>query len=179
MAYFVFACAACAALRTPRKIRTQLKSTVPFVLFAYRSSLQESTKDSPFHLLYGWEQRSPTNAVTEAPMNRRLVDSDDYNHLIFEVHVWSLGGSWHKLMSDRLRTTRTLCTIDVPVLCSILQEIVFVHMPSTKQGKAYKFPRTFHDHTRSWRVEWFSIGLIVCLKNWFESLKMEFKYSCN
>ena len=33
---------------------------LPFVLFAYRASLQESTKESPFHLLYGHDPKLPT-----------------------------------------------------------------------------------------------------------------------
>ena len=33
---------------------------LPFVLFAYRASLQESTKELPFYLLYGRDPRLPT-----------------------------------------------------------------------------------------------------------------------
>ena len=30
---------------------------LPFVLFAYQASTQESTKESPFYLMYGWDPR--------------------------------------------------------------------------------------------------------------------------
>ena len=33
---------------------------LPFVLFAYRASLHESTKESPFYLLYGRDPKLPT-----------------------------------------------------------------------------------------------------------------------
>ena len=33
---------------------------LPYVLYAYRTSPQESTKESPVYLLYGWDPRLPT-----------------------------------------------------------------------------------------------------------------------
>ena len=51
---------------------------LPFVLFAYRASLQGSTKQSPFALLYGREPRLTTEAVMEPPEYRQLMDVDDY-----------------------------------------------------------------------------------------------------
>lgn len=38
---------------------------LPYVLFAYRSSPQESTKQSPYHLLYGREAALPTSVTSE------------------------------------------------------------------------------------------------------------------
>ena len=35
-------------------------ANLPFVLFTYRASLQELTKESPFYLLYGCGPRLPT-----------------------------------------------------------------------------------------------------------------------
>ena len=36
---------------------------LPFVLFAYRASLQASTQESPFYLLYGRDPRLPTETA--------------------------------------------------------------------------------------------------------------------
>jgi hypothetical protein len=36
---------------------------LPFVLFAYRNSVQESTKESPFYLLYGRDARLPSQSI--------------------------------------------------------------------------------------------------------------------
>ena len=33
---------------------------LPYILFAYRASMQESVKESPFYLLYGRDPRLPT-----------------------------------------------------------------------------------------------------------------------
>lgn len=39
---------------------------LPYVLYAYRTSIQESTKESPFYLLYGGDARLPTDEVINA-----------------------------------------------------------------------------------------------------------------
>ena len=36
---------------------------LPYVLFAYRISVQSSTGESPFFLLYGWDPQLPTELV--------------------------------------------------------------------------------------------------------------------
>ena len=50
---------------------------IPYVLFAYRASLQESTQESPFFMLYGRDPRLPTEHVL-SPRNRRHVDLKEY-----------------------------------------------------------------------------------------------------
>ena len=50
---------------------------LPYVLFAYRASMQESTKESPF-FLYGRDPRLPTEQMMAPPDSRSLVDADDY-----------------------------------------------------------------------------------------------------
>ena len=51
---------------------------LPYVLFAYRSSVQMSTQESPFYLLYGRDPRLPAAEVLAAPDDRRTVDLRDY-----------------------------------------------------------------------------------------------------
>ena len=51
---------------------------LPYVLFAYRSALQESTKESPFFLLYGRDPRIPTSTVLTYERSPYAVDTDDY-----------------------------------------------------------------------------------------------------
>ena len=48
---------------------------MPFVLFAYRASLQESTG---FLLLYGRTLGVPTDAELQSPVERSLIDLDDF-----------------------------------------------------------------------------------------------------
>ena len=51
---------------------------LPYVLFAYRASLQESTKESPLFLLYGRDPRLPTEQAMSPKPSRRYVELDDY-----------------------------------------------------------------------------------------------------
>ena len=51
---------------------------LPYVLYAYRTSIQESTKESPFYLLYGRDARLPTDEVIDATVFRETVNLDDY-----------------------------------------------------------------------------------------------------
>ena len=46
---------------------------LPHVLFAYRASLQESTQESPFYLLYGWDPQLPTSSALSQPKTRYQV----------------------------------------------------------------------------------------------------------
>ena len=51
---------------------------LPLLLFAYRSTIQESTRKSPFFLLYGRDPRLPTGSVLDEVEPAYLVDMEDY-----------------------------------------------------------------------------------------------------
>ena len=51
---------------------------LPFILFAYRASIQESTKESPFFLLYGRDPQLPTSEMLEPQIDRVTYNLDDY-----------------------------------------------------------------------------------------------------
>ena len=53
-------------------------ATATVLLFAYRSMVQESTRESPFFLLYGRDPRLPTGIELEDVRTEYLVDMDDY-----------------------------------------------------------------------------------------------------
>ena len=116
---------------------------LPHVLFAYRASPQESTKESPFFLLYGRDPQLPTEAALNHPKTRYQVDLDDYKLELTDslTQAWKLAQSQikkaqkhQKLYYDRHAKTPTFCVGDR----------VFVYMPSAKKGKAHKFARPFH-----------------------------------
>ena len=47
---------------------------LPHLLFAYRSSVQESTRESPFFLLYGRDPRLPTESILTQPVSPYTLD---------------------------------------------------------------------------------------------------------
>lgn len=58
---------------------------IPFALFAYNTSMQASTPENPFYLLYGRDPYVPSTVFqTVSPS---YSDSDDYRHTIVQnVH---------------------------------------------------------------------------------------------
>ena len=60
------------------KNHTEWDKQFPMLLFAHHSVIQESTKDSPFLLLYGGDPRLPTGTLLEQSCTTYLVDIDDY-----------------------------------------------------------------------------------------------------
>ena len=115
---------------------------LPYVLFAYRSGLQQSTGESPFYLLYRRDPRLPTDEVLNVPVDQRNIDLRDYK----------------KEMTHRFSTAWQLAQVEISKAQGrqkkfhdkgakqpILQvgDRVFVYNPSKKQGKAYKLARPF------------------------------------
>ena len=77
---------------------------LPYVLFAYRSSVQMSTQESPFYLLYGRDSRLPAAEVLAAPDDRRTVDLRDYKTEF--CHRFPKLGSWLKVKYRNYRNPR-------------------------------------------------------------------------
>ena len=51
---------------------------LPFLLFAYRVSAQESTKESPFFLMHGRDTRIPTETLLTFDRSPYAIDTEDY-----------------------------------------------------------------------------------------------------
>ena len=56
--------------------RRSWDTKLPYLLFAYRASVQDSTQASPFKLLYGRDVRLPTTEVLEPP-NGQVIDTTE------------------------------------------------------------------------------------------------------
>ena len=116
---------------------------LPYLLFAYRTSVQSSTGDSPFFLLYGRDARIPTEAVLSQPQTAYQVDMDDYkSELIANMSdAWELAckniesaQSKQKIKYDKHSRT---CPLKIG-------DRVMVHMPGEVKGKSWKLARPFH-----------------------------------
>ena len=116
---------------------------LPFLLFAYRVSAQESTKESPFYLLFGRNPRLPTETTLTQPASPYTVDLEDYKTLL----VSNLKSAWaaakasiesaqakQKAYHDQKSKATTLKVGDR----------VLVFMPSETKGKNRKLCRPFH-----------------------------------
>ena len=116
---------------------------LPYVLFAYRASKQESTRESPFYPLYGRDPRLPTEAALSTPLTRAYIDTDDYKTelTLNFTEAWDLSRQQvekaqrqQKRFYDRRSRKPTFRVGDR----------VFLYMPAAKTGQAYKFARPYH-----------------------------------
>lgn len=51
---------------------------LPYLLFAYRANVQDSTKESPFFLLYGRDPHTPSELALNSLSTPYMVDLEDY-----------------------------------------------------------------------------------------------------
>ena len=114
---------------------------LPYVLFAYRASLQESTRESPFFLMYGRDPRLPSEETLSGRV-RETLDVEDYRSELASgmAEAWELARAnvqkaqkRQKRYHDR-RATDSLFRVG---------ERVFIYMPAEKQWKAYKFAKPY------------------------------------
>ena len=61
-----------------------------YVLFAYRASLQLSTGESPFFLLYGRDPQLPSATVLSPLLEGKVLELDNYK----STQVWELSSAW-------------------------------------------------------------------------------------
>ena len=115
---------------------------LPYVLFAYRSGLLQSTGESPFYLLYGRDPRLQTDKVLNVPVDQRNIDLRDYKEEM--THRFST--AWQLAQAEISKAQgRQKKFHDKGAKQPILKvgDRVFVCNPSKKQGKAYKLARPF------------------------------------
>lgn len=116
---------------------------LPYLLFSYRVSVQDSTKESPFFLLYGRDPRVPTETALSQPRTAYMVDLDDYK----TEFVCNLSDAW-KIAQENIKVaqTRQKSQYDKKSKESTYKvgDRVMTYMPSEVQGKSWKLARPFH-----------------------------------
>ena len=124
---------------------------LPYLLFAYRCSAQESTKESPFFLMHGRDPRIPTESLLAQNRSPYAVDADDFKLDL----VSSLSLAW-KLASESIESSQISqkrfydrATKQPKVHPG---DRVMVFMPAEQQGKTWKLSRPFHGPYRVLKV---------------------------
>ena len=129
---------------------------LPYVLFAYRASMQSSTGESPFRLLYGRDPQLPMETALSPTCPREEMMLDDYmTQTTREMSdAWKLAQKHVKIAQKRQKAQH-----DKKATAAELQvgERVFVHMPELKSGPGYKLARPFKGPYRV--VETYTNGL--------------------
>ena len=116
---------------------------LPFVLFAYRASQQQSTMESPFFLLYGRDPRLPTEPVMSPVKTKKIADLREYGVELASSmsEAWELArhciGKAQKRQKEYYDQRGRLPNFRVG-------ERVFLFKPADKTGEAKKFARPYH-----------------------------------
>ena len=116
---------------------------LPFLLFAYRVAVHDSTKESPFYLLYGRDPRIPSESVLCQQTSPYLVDVADYQHELTDclTTAWGLAKQYIKGAQDRQKQEYDKRAKDHQFKAG---DRVMVHMPAAVTGKAWKLARPYH-----------------------------------
>ena len=116
---------------------------LPLLLFAYRSVVQESTKESPFFMMYGCDPRLPTGSLLDKSPATYPLDMCDYRTELFstlkKTHALALE-SIHNAQEKQRKF------YDQQSTNSKLQigDRVMVFMPNETTGKDCKLARPYH-----------------------------------
>ena len=116
---------------------------LPYVLFAYRACCQESTRESPFFLVYGRDPRLPTPAVLNPKKTRATMDLREYG---IELHS-RMSAAWELAQQNITRAQkRQKAVYDQKSRPARFREgeRVFLFKPAEKTGHARKLARPFH-----------------------------------
>lgn len=105
---------------------------IPYVLFAYRCSVQESTEESPFFMLYRRDPQLPTEKALTKPTERCYLDVNDYRSELVEniSEVCDRESTENEKKKQKKNHDKRVC---VPRFA--VRDRVFVYKPSTKTGK--------------------------------------------
>lgn len=125
---------------------------LPFIVFTYNTSVQESTKYSPFALLYGREPQLPIDAILNFRPSPYQIDLDDYAHQTkkFFGHAWNSAKSNIQLAQTKQqenynrKSTQVSFEIGDHVMC---------HSPVVTPGHARKFTFTWKGPFRVETIE--------------------------
>lgn len=110
---------------------------LPYVLFAYRATVQASTAESPFFLLYGRDPRLPTELILSTPVEREHMRLDDYKSQMAQVmsEAWTQAKKLIVKAQKKQKTQHDKTSKNVNFQVG---DRVFVFMPGMKSGPAYK-----------------------------------------
>ena len=116
---------------------------LPYALFAYRSSIQDLTRESPFYLLYDRDLRLPTQTALDQPRTEYLVDMEDYwTELVSNLSsAWKAARENMEISQSKQKKYYNLHSKNPNYRVG---DRVMVHMPREVSGKDWKLARPYH-----------------------------------
>ena len=110
---------------------------LPYALFAYRATVQASTAESPFFLLYGRDPRLPIELALSPPAECYHTHLDDYKSRMIQAmsQAWTQAKKMIGKAQQRQKTQHDRSSKNANFQVG---DRVFVFMPGMKTGPAYK-----------------------------------------
>ena len=113
---------------------------LPLLLFAYRSVVQDSTKESPFFLVYGRDPRLPTSTLLEQPL---ATYTEDYRTELLSTLKISRDLALESIRQAQEKQRRFYDRRSTNPKF-LVGDHVMVFMPSETVGKNRKLARPYH-----------------------------------
>ena len=128
--------------KSATKYRCDWDTHLPYLLFAYRVAVQESTQASPFYLLYGREARIPTESALTQPRTPYQVEFPDYcSELVANLSdAWALA---HQNIEKAQKKQKRQYDKRATPLKLKVGDRVMVYFPNQVKGKAWKLARPY------------------------------------
>ena len=122
---------------------TDRDTRLPYVLFVYCASLQESTKESSFSLLYVRDLHVPMSTILTYQRSPYTIDIDDYKSELMAhlSQAWKVARDSIKVAQKHQKTQYDKNTRDVNLKVG---DRVMVLMPIEAKGEKRKLARPFH-----------------------------------
>ena len=117
---------------------------LPYALFAYRSTEQVSTGESPFRLLYGRDPQLPTETALNPPIQRELIPFiiHDY-HTTMTQRMSEMWAAAQRNVRRAQRRQKHYHDRRAREDKFKVGEHVFVHTPTLKSGPTHKLASPF------------------------------------
>lgn len=109
--------------------------------------MQESTRESPFFLLYGRDPRLPTEVALSPSPEDRNVDVDDFKAEL----VTGLSTAWEtacRNVEQAQQKQKKYCDRRPKDPGFRVGDRAFLYVPSERSGQAYKFAKPYHGPNR-------------------------------
>ena len=117
-------------------------SFVPSVLFAYRTSISETTRETPFYLLYGREPRLPLDVSLLAPQERSSAVGEHRARIVEAIErSQRLARENNQRAQQKMKFYYDKRSRDVSFA---IGERVWVYTPKTKEGLSKKLLHNWH-----------------------------------
>ena len=139
---------------------------LPYVLFVYRASPQESTGESPFFLMYGRDPVLPTADMVSHPDGRTEVDLDNYKAEMTArmATAWQAARDHIRIAQSKQKRNYDKHKKATPP-CVSEGDRVMLYVPAERSGKAYKFARPFRGPYRAVKVLPNGVELVLISKS--------------